>query len=78
MDNCGEDLPSIDEEDLGHLACCVTPLTRHSMSSKDVIFFFHIYYKLINFKLVHSYNVKHLTFTIFYSSGLQNIYKLHI
>ena len=28
-------------------------------------FFFHVYYKLINFKLVHSYNV-------------QNIYKLHI
>ena len=40
--------------------------------------FFPIYYKLINFKLVHSYNVKHLTCNIFYSSGLQNIYKFHI
>ena len=39
--------------------------------------FFPVYYKLINFKLVHSYNVKHLTCTIFYSSGLQNIFKLH-
>ena len=28
----------------------------------------------INFKLVHSYNVKHLTCIIFCSSGLQNIY----
>ena len=53
---------------------CVTPPTRHTMSSKGVIFF----YKLITFKLVHSYNVKHLTCTIFCSSGLQNIYKLHI
>ena len=41
-------------------------------------FFFPIYYKLINFKLVHSYNVKHLTCTIFCSNGLQNIYMLHI
>ena len=32
-------------------------------------FFFHI-----NFKLVHSNNVKQLTCIIFYSSGLQNIY----
>ena len=55
----------------------VTPPTRHLMSSEGVIFF-PVYYKLINFKLVHSYNVKHLTCTIFYSSGLQNIYKLHI
>ena len=39
--------------------------------------FFSIY-KLINFKLVHSYNVKHFTCNIFCSSGLQNIYKLHI
>ena len=53
----------------------VTPPTRHMMSSVGVIFFF---YKLITFKLVHSYNVKHLTCTIFCSSGLQNIYKLHI
>ena len=36
------------------------------------------FFKLITFKLVHSYNVKHLTCTIFCSSGLQNIYKLHI
>ena len=28
----------------------------------------------INFKIVHSYNVKHLTCIIFCSSGLQNIY----
>ena len=40
--------------------------------------FFPVYYKLINFKLVHSYNVKHLTCTILCSSGLQNIYKLYI
>ena len=38
----------------------------------------HFFFKLITFKLVHSYNVKHLTCTIFCSSGLQNIYKLHI
>ena len=57
----------------------VTPLTRHPMSSEGVIFFYLFYfYKPITFKLVHSYNVKHLTCTIFYSSGLQNIYKLHI
>ena len=43
-----------------------------------IFIFFPVYYKLINFKLVHSYNVKHLTCNIFYSSGLQNIYKLHI
>ena len=52
----------------------VTSPTRHTVSSDDVIFF----YKLIIFKLVHSYNVQHLTCTIFCSSGLQNIYKLHI
>ena len=40
-------------------------------------FIFIFYYKLINFKLVHSYNVKRLTCNIFCSSGLQNIYKLH-
>ena len=39
---------------------------------------FFFFYKLITFKLVHSYNVKHLTCIIFCSSGLQNIYKLHI
>ena len=48
--------------------CCVTPQTRYTVSSEGVIFFF---YKLITFKLVHLYNVKHLTCTIFYSSGLQ-------
>ena len=55
----------------------MTPPTRHMVSSEGVIHFF-FFYKLITFKLVHSYNVKHLTCTIFYSSGLQNIYKLHI
>ena len=40
--------------------------------------FFPIYYKLITFKLVHSYKVQHLTCTILCSSELQNIYKLHI
>ena len=50
--------------------------TRHMVSSEGVIFF--IFYKLITFKLVHLYNVKHLTCTKFRSSGLQNIYKLHI
>ena len=55
----------------------VTLPTRHTVSSEGVIFF-PVYYKLINFKLVHSYNVKHLTCTIFYNSELQNIYKLHI
>ena len=39
-----------------------------------VIIFF---YKLIVFKLVQSYNVKHITCTISCSSGLQNIHKLH-
>ena len=34
------------------------------------LFFSPVYYKLINFKLVHSYNVKHLTCTIFCSSGI--------
>ena len=29
------------------------------------IFFYFLLYKLITFKLVHSYNVKHLTCTIF-------------
>ena len=55
----------------------VTPPTRYTVSSEDVIFF-PVYCKFINFKLVHSYNVKHLTCNIFCSSGLQNIYKLHI
>ena len=36
-----------------------------------ILFFFS---SRINFKLVHSYNVKHLSCIIFYSSGLQNIY----
>ena len=56
----------------------VTPLTRHTVSSEGVIFYFLLFYKLITFKLVHSYNVKHLICTIFCSSRLQNIYKLHI
>ena len=56
----------------------VTPPTRHPVSREGVIFFFSVYYKLINFKFVHSYNVKHLTCIIFCSNGLQNIYKLHI
>ena len=50
----------------------VMPPTWHPVSSEGVNFFF-----FINVKLVHSYNVKHLTCTIFCSSGLQNIYKLH-
>ena len=54
----------------------VTPPTRHTVSSEGVNLFF--FYKLITFNLFHSYNVKHLTCTIFYSSGLQNIYKIHI
>ena len=59
----------------------VTPPTRHSVSSEGVIIFFiflFFLYKLITFKPVQSYNVKHLTCTISCSSGLQNIYKLHI
>ena len=55
----------------------VMPPTRHTLSSEGVIFLF-FFYKLINFKLVHLYNVKHLTCIIFCSSGLQNIYKLYI
>ena len=55
----------------------VTTPTRHSMSSEGVIIFFILFYKHIAFKLVQSYNVKHLTCTISCSSGLQNIYKLH-
>ena len=55
---------------------------RSTVLSEDVFsffsYFFPVYYKLINFKPVHSYNVKHLTCIIFYSSGLLNIYKLHI
>ena len=47
----------------------VTPPTRHRVSSEGSFFF-----PLINFKLVHSYNVKHLTCIILCSSGLQNIY----
>ena len=40
----------------------VMPLTWHPVSSEGVIFF-PIYCKFIIFKLVHSYNVKHLTCT---------------
>ena len=61
-------------------SCSVKPPTRHPVSSEGVTFFFPffpVYNKLINFKLVHSYNVKHLTCTIFYSNGLQNIFKTH-
>ena len=36
----------------------VTPPTWHSVSSEGVNFFFPVYYKLITFKFVHSYNVK--------------------
>ena len=60
-----------------YCAVSVTPPTQHTVLSEGVIFF-PVYYKLINFKLVHSYNVKHLTCSIFCSSGLKNIYKLHI
>ena len=48
----------------------VTPPTRNRVSSEGSFFF----PSRINFKLVHSYNVKHLTCIIFCSSGLQNIY----
>ena len=53
---------------LTRIISTATP-TRHPMSSEGAIFF----YKLITFKLVHSYNVKHLTCTILCSSELQNI-----
>ena len=33
------------------------------------------FFKLITFTLAFSYNVKHLTYIIFCTSGLQNIYK---
>ena len=48
----------------------VMPLTRHKVSNGGSFFFL----LRINFKLVHSYNVKQLTCIIFYSSKLQNIY----
>ena len=54
-----------------------TPSTRHPVSSEGVTFFFPVYYKFMNFKLGHSYNIKHLTCTIFCSIGLQNIFKIH-
>ena len=50
---------------------CDAP-TWHRMSSEGHSFFFFFF--RINFKLVHSYNVKHLTCIIFCSRGLQNIY----
>ena len=60
----------------------VAPPTWHPVSSESVILFVCLFFcffnKLITFKFVHSYNVKHLTCTIFCSSGLQNIYKFHI
>ena len=54
---------------------CDTPNSAHGVKRGCHFFFF---YKLRTFKFVHSYNVKHLTCNIFCSSGLQNIYKLHI
>ena len=54
---------------------CNTPNSAHGVKRGCHFFFI---YKLINFKFVHSYNVKHFTCNIFRSSGLQNIYKLHI
>ena len=60
---------------------CDAPNPTPSVKRGCHFFFFPsfpVYYKLINFKLGYSYNVKHLTCTIFCSSGLQNIYKLHI
>ena len=62
---------------IGDIALSVKAAQLSTRYQARVSFFF-FYYKLINFKLVHSYNVKHLTCTIFRSSGLQNIYKLHI
>ena len=47
---------------------CDAP-TRHRVSSEGTFFF-----SRINFKLVHSYNVKKLTCIIFCSIRLQNIY----
>ena len=51
-----------------HLYCDAP--TWHRVSSEGSFFFS----SHINFKLVHSYNVKQLTCIIFCSSGLQNIY----
>ena len=53
---------------------CDTPNLAPRVERRCHFFFF----KLIASKFVHSYNVKHLTCMIFCSSGLQNIYKLHI
>ena len=49
-------------------ALCDAPNSVHGV--KRGCHFFPIYYKLINFKFVHSYNVKHLTCNIFCSSRL--------
>ena len=57
---------------------CDAPNSAHGVKRGSHLFIFPVYYKLINFKLVHSYNVKHLTCTIFCNSRLQYIYKLHI
>ena len=54
---------------------CDARNSAHGVKRGCLFFFF---FKLINFKFVHSFNVKHLTCNIFRSSGLQNIYKLHI
>ena len=55
----------------------MTPSTGTRCQERvSLFFFFPIYYKLIKFKLVHSYIVKHLTCIIFCSSGLQNIFNV--
>ena len=60
---------------LNYIGGCDVPNLAHGVKRGCYFFFFN---KLITFKLIHSYNVKHLTCTIFCSSGLQNIFKLHI
>ena len=64
------------ESDQGRVGCDA-PNSAHGVK-RGCHFFCLVYYKLINFKLVYSYNVKHVTCNIFCSSGLQNIYKLYI
>ena len=55
---------------------CDTP--NPTLGVKRGCLFLFLFFKLIAFKLVQSYIVKHLTCNIFRSNGLQNIYKLHI
>ena len=62
-------MPIREKPSLQHTSS-VTPPTRHRVSSEGSFFFS----SRINFKLVHSYDVKQLTCIIFCSSGLQNIY----